>query len=323
MLSARTILKPLCASELWRLRRGSLRVLISQQRTLTEWALLLALVAMWGSSFMFNKLGVATVSPATLVAARLTLGALTMLALLHARGVRLPPFGPIWGAYAVLGIVGNAAPFFLITWAQQVVDSALAGILIAAMPLGTLVLAHFLVPDERMRPNRVLGFALGFGGIVFLMEPAAVAGLGGSAGQILSQLAVLCGALCYSANSVMARLLIKTDFMTAAAGTLLIAAALMLPIAIVHDRPWTLHPSSTSVAAILWLGIGPTAVATILYFRLISSAGPTFMSLVNYLSPAVAVFLGVTLLGEQPGVSAYAGLMLILAGIALSQWRHR
>ncbi|MDB5927218.1 MAG: hypothetical protein JWN13_6154 [Betaproteobacteria bacterium] len=304
-------------------RRGSRRICMSQQRTLTEWALLLALVAMWGSSFMFNKLGVATVPPATLVAARLTLGTLAMLALLHARGLRLPPIGPIWGAYAVLGIVGNAAPFFLITWAQQVVDSALAGILIAAMPLGTLVLAHLLVPGERMTSNRVLGFLLGFGGIVFLMEPAAVAGVGGSAIQILSQLAVLCGALCYSANSVMARLLIKSDFMVAAAGTLLIAAALMLPIAVVHDQPWTLHPSFTSVSAIVWLGVGPTAVATILYFRLISSAGPTFMSLVNYLSPAVAVFLGVTLLGEQLGVSAYTGLALILAGIALSQWRRR
>jgi drug/metabolite transporter (DMT)-like permease len=111
--------------------------------------------------------------------------------------------------------------------------------------------------------------------------------------------------------------------MAAAAGTLLVAAVLMLPIAIVHDKPWTLHPSVTSLAAIVWLGIGPTAVATILYFRLISSAGPTFMSLVNYLSPAVAVFLGVTLLGEHPGVSAYTGLVLILAGIALSQWRQR
>jgi drug/metabolite transporter (DMT)-like permease len=296
---------------------------MSQQRTLIEWALLLALVAMWGSSFMFNKLGVATVPPATLVAGRLTLGAVTMLALLYARGLRLPPLGPIWVAYAVLGIVGNAAPFFLITWGQQVVDSALAGILMAAMPLATLVLAHFLVQGEGMTPHRVLGFALGFAGILFLMEPAAVAGIGGAAIQILSQLAVLCGALCYSANSVMARLLIKSDFMVASAGTLLIAAALMLPIALVHDRPWTLHPSVSSTAAIVWLGVGPTAIATILYFRLISSAGPTFMSLVNYLSPVVAVFLGVTLLGEEPGVSAYTGFALILAGVAISQWRRR
>jgi drug/metabolite transporter (DMT)-like permease len=174
-----------------------------------------------------------------------------------------------------------------------------------------------------MTANRVTGFALGFAGIVFLMEPAAVAGMGGAAMQIVSQLAILCGALCYSANSVLARLLIKSDFTTAAAGTLLVAAVLMLPISLVHDRPWSLQPSFPSLAAIVWLGIGPTAIATIFYFRLISSAGPTFMSLVNYLSPAVAVFLGVTLLGEKPGVTAYGGLALILTGIAVSQWQRR
>jgi drug/metabolite transporter (DMT)-like permease len=102
-----------------------------------------------------------------------------------------------------------------------------------------------------------------------------------------------------------------------------VSTALMLPIALVHDRPWTLEPTLGSAAAVLWLGVGPTAVATICYFRLISSAGPTFMSLVNYLSPAVAVFLGVTLLGEAPGATAYAGLVLILGGIAVSQWRRQ
>jgi len=189
--------------------------------------------------------------------------------------------------------------------------------------LATLVLAHFLVEDERMTRGRVAGFALGFVGIVFLMEPAAAAGLGGAALQVLSQLAVLCGALCYSANSIVARLLIRTGVLAAATGTLLVSAILVLPLTIAIDAPWTLAPSASSVAAIVWLGLGPTAVATILYFRLISSAGPTFMSLVNYLSPAVAVFLGVSLLGEKPGVSAYSGLALILGGIAVSQWRRR
>jgi drug/metabolite transporter (DMT)-like permease len=295
---------------------------MQQQRTLTEWALLFALVAMWGSSFMFNKLSVATIPPATVVAARLAIAAVTLVALLYARGLRLPPPGPIWAAYALLGVLGNALPFFLITWGQQAIESALAGILIAVMPLATLVLAHFVISGERMTSRRVAAFALGFGGIMLLMEPAAVAGVGGTAIQILAQLAVLGGALCYAANSVVARLLVKTDFMVAAAGTLLIAALIMLPIALVHDVSWDARPSPVSLATVAWLGIGPTAIATIFYFRLISSAGPTFMSLVNYMSPAVAVFLGVTLLGEQPGVTAYAGLVLILSGIALSQWRR-
>jgi drug/metabolite transporter (DMT)-like permease len=293
------------------------------QRTARDWALLLSLVAMWGSSFMFNKIALDGVPPATVVAARLALGAITLVAILHARGARLPPWGRIWGAYALLGFVGNALPFYLIAWGQQYVESALAGILIAAMPLATLVLAHYAVQGERMTLNRTAGFALGFAGIVLLMEPAAVAGLGGAAIEIVAQLAILGGALCYSANSVLARLTVKSDFLAAATGTLLVGAVLMLPVALVYDAPWTLQPHAASVASIVWLGVGPTAVATICYFALIGSAGPTFMSLVNYLSPAVAVFLGVTLLGEKPGVTAYAGLGMILMGIALSQWGKR
>ena len=277
---------------------------------------------MWGSSFMFNKLAVASVPPASVVAARLALGALTLLVLVYARGVRLPPFGRIWGAYALLGFLGNALPFYLIAWGQQFIASALAGILIAAMPLGTLLLAHFAVSGERMTLNRIAGFAIGFAGIVLLMEPAAIAGLGGQAVDILAQLALLGGALCYSANSVLARLMVKTDFVSAATGTLLVAAAIMVPVALVHDAPWTLQASGASIASIVWLGIGPTAIATICYYALIGSAGPTFMSLVNYLSPAVAVFLGVALLGEKPGVVAYGGLAFILLGIAVSQWRR-
>ena len=293
---------------------------MQSRRTLTEWALLLALVAMWGSSFMFNKIGVATVPPLTLVACRLTIGALVLVVLLYGRGLHLPPAGPVWIAYTLLGLVGNALPFFLITWGQQTIDSALAGILMAAMPLATLVLAHFLVQGERMSASRVSGFALGFMGIIALMEPAAIAGVGGDALKVLSQLAVLGGALCYAANSVMARLIVKTDFLVAATATLLVSSVLVIPLAVALDEPWRIQPSLSSAMAIVWLGAGPTAIATILYFRLISSAGPTFMSLVNYLSPAVAVFLGVSLLGEQPGVHAYLGLALLLGGIAVSQY---
>jgi drug/metabolite transporter (DMT)-like permease len=279
-------------------------------------------VAMWGSSFMFNKQGLASVGPVTLVAARVGIAAAVLIAVVYARGMRLPPLGPVWAAYSVLGLLGNALPFFLITWGQQAIDSAVAGILMAAMPLSTLVLAHFFVAGERMSTQRVAGFLIGFAGVAVLMLPAIASGGGRTALYVLSQLAVLGGALCYSANSIVARLLVKTDFLVAAAATLLVATIAVAPIAFVLEQPWTLEPTFGSAASVVWLGLGPTALATILYFRLISSAGPTFMSLVNYLSPAVAVFLGVALLGEEPGANAYGGLALILGGIALSQ-SHR
>ena len=192
-------------------------------RDIRNWSLLLALVAMWGSAFMFMKIGVATVAPATLVAGRLVLAAAVLYAVMRARGLALPPPGRRWLPFAALAILGNSLPFYLIAWGQQFIDSALAGILISIMPLATLVLAHFFVAGERMTPPRVAGFATGFAGIVVLMGPAALAGLGGSAGTALAQAAVLGGALCYAGNSVLARRTITTDFLVTSTAVLIVA----------------------------------------------------------------------------------------------------
>jgi drug/metabolite transporter (DMT)-like permease len=287
-------------------------------RSAGDWLLLFALSAMWGSAFLFIKLGVATVPPATLVAGRLALGAIILYAALRWRGLRLPRLGRAWWPFTVLAVVGNGAPFFLISWGQQTIDSALAGILMAIMPLTTLLLAHFYVAGDRITAWRIAGFAIGFGGIVVLMGPSALAGLDA---DLIAELAVLAGAVCYAANSVLARRLISADFLVASTGVLVAGTVLMLPLALWFDHPWTLAPSAESVAAIVWLGIGPTALATILYFQLIAIAGPTFMSLVNYLSPVIALAAGVLMLGEQPGPRAFAGLALILFGIAVSRRR--
>ena len=293
-----------------------------QPRSLKDWGLLATLVALWGSNFMFVKLGVATVPPATLVAARLVIGAVILVAVIRAWGYTLPTIGRAWLPYVVLAVVGNCMPFWLITWGQTSIDSALAGILMAIMPLATLVLAHIWVAGEQMTRNRVAGFLLGFGGIVVLMGPAAVAGLGGTPIEILAQLAVLSGALCYAANTIIVRRTLKGDVMVASAAIIAVAAVISVPIALVVDQPWRLAPSWLSVSAVIWIGIGPTAIATLAYLKLIGSAGPTFMSLVNYCIPVVALFLGVAVLGEEPGASAYTGLVLILTGIALSQLRR-
>jgi drug/metabolite transporter (DMT)-like permease len=302
---------------------GRGRQLNSTQRTLSEWLLLAALVAMWGSSFMFIKLGVATVPTSTLVAARLILGAAILLAIMRLRGARLPPWGRVWGNYTILAILGNCIPFTAITWGQQRTDSALAGILMAVMPLATMVLAHFFVKGEHMTRNRVIGFILGFAGIIALMGPSVLDRISGLSLATLSQAAILFGALCYAGNSVLTRILARgDDVLVASTAMLLIASAIAVPLALLMDPPWQMNASATSLWAILWLGVGPTAIATVVYFKLIATAGPTFMSLVNYMAPAVAVFLGVVLLGEAPGLHAYVALALILLGIAVSQWRR-
>ena len=294
---------------------------MSNQRTPRDWALLLALVAMWGSSFMFIRIAVATLPPLTVVAGRIGIAAIVLISIVYLLGKRLTPPGKGWWPYLVIAIIGNAVPFYLITWGQQVVESALAGILIAIMPLATIALAHFLIAGEHLTRQRATGFAIGFLGIVLLMGPAALAGIGGDAVRIVSQLAVLGGALCYALQSVLTRLIIKGDILVSAATTMLIASVITVPVALWLDRSWTLVPTVSSFTAVVWLGVGPTAIATVLYFMLIRSAGPTFMSLVNYLSPGVAVMLGLLVLGETPQVNAYAGLALILVGLAFSQSR--
>lgn len=288
---------------------------------LRDWALLATLVALWGSNFMFIKIAVASIPPATLVAVRLVIGALILLAVVRALGYPFPRWGRIWGVYAAVAVVGNSAPFFLISWGQQFIDSALAGILMAIMPLTTLVLAHFFVAGERMTRFRVAGFLIGFGGIMVLMGPAALGGLGGSALEILAQAAVLGGALCYAAQSVLIRVKLTGDVMVASAAIISVSALISVPIALAVDAPWRLAPTAASLWTVLWIGIGPTALATIAYVRLIGTAGPTFMSLVNYCVPVLALFLGVALLGETPGDNAYGGLALILAGIGVSRLR--
>jgi len=290
--------------------------------TLKDWGMLAALVALWGSNFMFIKLGVAEVPPATLVATRLVIGAVILVAVVRALGYTFPSIGRAWIPYVVLAVVGNCMPFWFITWGQTSIDSALAGILMAIMPLTTLLLAHFFVAGEHMTRNRVLGFLLGFVGIVVLMGPAALAGLGGAPIEVLAQLSVLAGALCYAANGVIIRVTLRGDVMVASAAIIAVAAVVSVPVALVVDQPWHLDPGWTAVSILFWIGVGPTAIATLVHLKLIASAGPTFMSLINYCIPIVALLIGVALLGEDPGANAYSGLLLILAGIALSQLRR-
>lgn len=295
---------------------------MSTHRTLNEWLLLFALVAMWGSSFMFNGIAVSSLPPLTIVAGRIGIAAIVLLMFVYGSGRRLPAFGRNWWPFVVVALIGNAIPFYLITWGQQVVESALAGILMGFMPLATIVLAHFLIAGEHMTRQRAIGFAGGFCGIVLLMGPAALAGLGGDALRVIAQLSVLGGALCYAMQSVLTRLIIKGDVLVAAAATLLVASVIVVPVALWQTPPWTLSPRWQSVTAVCWLGVVPTAIATVLYFQLIRSAGPSFMSLVNYLSPGVAVLLGLWIMGEHPAPNAYLGLALILIGIAVANRRR-
>lgn len=290
------------------------------RRTSTDWILLLILALIWGTSFLFTKVAVHATSPATIVLARVSIGAVTLTILLFAAGLRLPPPGKIWVQFLALGIMGNALPFFLITWGQHGIDSGLAGILMAIMPLATLLLAHYFVDGEHMTAQTAVGFVAGFAGIVVLMGPGTLQRLGGDRSDVGHQAAVLAGALCYAVNVVLARRLPPTHVLVVSATTLTAATLVMLAVLTAQGHSLSaMLPTQRSLPSVLWLGFVSTAAATLIYFRIIASAGPTFLSLINYLIPVIAVIAGIWLLGEELGANALVALALILGGVALSQ----
>jgi drug/metabolite transporter (DMT)-like permease len=293
-------------------------------RPVTHWLLLFALVAMWGSAFMMTGIAVRAFSPVVLVTVRLVGGAVLLTGLVLARGMQFPRHGRFWLFSLLLAIAGNALPFWLISFGQQRVESGLAGILMGVMPLTTMVLAHFFVPGERLNAIRAAGFALGFAGLVVLLGPTALLELEGQGGVLLYELAILGGAVCYALNAVLARHRPPADPQVAAAGVTLAGGLLMLPLGL------PAAPAELAAAPLgpLWalaaLTVVATAIATVVFLKLVVIAGPSFTSFINYLIPVWAVLMGMLFLGERPGAAALIALVLILGGIAVSELgRHR
>jgi drug/metabolite transporter (DMT)-like permease len=277
-----------------------------------DWALLAALGLLWGGAFMFQEVAVESVGPATATAIRLVLGALALCALLRLRLGALPRQGRLWAWLAAIALLGNVLPFALTTWAQERVESNFAGVLTATAPLITVALAHFFMPGERLTLRRLFGVALGFAGVAVLLGPAA--DLGDS--ELAAVAALLAAAGCYAATAVVAARMPDLPALPAAAGVLLIAALVATPAAFAVERP--MHegpPDAAAVAALLALGLCITAGGTWAYFKLARRAGPSFLSLFNYLNPLVAVGCGWLFLGEELSAGLGPALVLIVAGL--------
>ncbi|MBA2777602.1 DMT family transporter [Billgrantia kenyensis] len=293
-------------------------------RPVSHWLLLVALAVMWGSSFALTRIAVAEMTPAMLVAGRNVIAACGLMLLVLLLRRAFPRGRRVWSFMLAIAIVGNMMPFLLISWGQQRIDSGLAGILMAVMPLLTLVLAHFLVPGERMVPHRLAGFVVGFLGILTLVGPTALLEMGGQGETLLAQLAVLAGAACYAVNAIISRHKPSSDAWSTSALVLGMAWLLTMPLAAATwpvDMPIVPVLSAGALWAVVVLGLVCTALGSVVYFTLVAAAGPTFLSLINYLIPVWAVLIGALFLGERPELHHLLAMGLILAGVGWSQRR--
>lgn len=276
--------------------------------------LLVILAVMWSSSFTVIKVGVETVPPTTLAMLRVVIGAVVLYVWLKAKRQALPTELRLWGSFFLIGCIGNAIPFTLINWGEQKIPSGLAAIVIAAMPLAALVLGR-VFSDEILNARRLIGVLVGFAGVVFLIGPQELLALGH---QVLRQLAVVTAAVCYAISGILVRKLPGAKPLQHGTGVLIASAVVLVPASFLVDQPWTLSFSAEALAASLYLGVFPTAVAIILLIVVVSSRGVTFLALNNYIIPIMGVVWGYLFLGEVITQEALIALALIFAGVAIA-----
>lgn len=276
------------------------------------WLLFLALL--WGPSFLFIKVAVSEIPPLTLVVGRVGIAAILLYFVLLMLKRKLPRPGAIWKHFAIVGLFAHAVPFFLINWGEMHIDSAIASILNGTTPLFTLLIAHFTIHDDRMTTNKVLGVIVGFAGLILLVSPAFRSGMQASTWGLI---AVTVAACSYGVAIVYARLkLIGLPPLVAPTAQLMMAFVFMLPLALFWEQPFALSfPSWPAAGSLLALSVFGTAIAFVVYYRILENTGATYLSMVTYLFPVFGVILGIIVLDEKISWQAYAGCALILFGV--------
>ena len=287
-----------------------------------DWLGMIALVIMFGSAFMFTKLSVQEYPASIVAAGRIIIAAGLLIVFAIFRRDSFVFVKKHFGLLIALAFFGSCLPFYLISWGQQTVDSSIAGILMAIMPLTTIVLAHFFVVGESLTTNRVIGFILGFIGILVLFGPGALSKFDSGGDRLIAMLAILIGAVSYAINTIIAKQLPNESFVAMSAAVLTIASLMMIPAFFIANSTWEISTNSTAFVSLLLLGIFPTAIATVIYFAIIARVGPSFLSQINYLIPVWAVLIGVVFLNEKIGINALVALAIILLGIAIAQRKN-
>ncbi|HYX76858.1 MAG TPA: DMT family transporter [Gaiellaceae bacterium] len=275
-------------------------------------AMLIALSLLWGASFLFIKVAVRELTPATLITGRLGLAALTLAALIPfvvGTGETARQLRAYWPWLVVVALVNTAIPFWLLSWGETRIDSGLASIIQAAVPIFNALIAFVAFHESRVTGSRLVGVAVGFVGVALLVGAQPE-------GKVLGALAVVGMAFCYGLGGLLtSRYLKPVTPMVVAFASCAIATLVWLPVGIAQAPGQT--PGWKTIGSVVALGVAGTAVAYLLFFGLITDAGPAYAALVTYLIPPIALAYGAIFLGERFGASAFGGLALILAGVAL------
>lgn len=286
-----------------------------------HWFVFILLGAIWSSSFLWIKIGVQEIGPMALTAFRMLFGALTAVAIGIYQGVQWPRDWKTWSMFAILGPASLAIPIFFISWGEQTIDSAVASVLNATVPLFTIFLAHFLLQDDKITAQKFIGLLIGFAGVVVLMSKDLFAS---ERTSVLGQMAVILASMFYAGSAVFARKLTQHVQGTVRGAMPLITSTLfMWALGPVAERPFLFPSLPLTWVAILWLGILGSGLAVIMLWYLIHEIGPTRTTLVTYLFPVGGVILGVAFLNEPLSWQLVAGTVLIVSSLAVVNWKSR
>jgi drug/metabolite transporter (DMT)-like permease len=278
-----------------------------------ELVLLLALSTLWGASYSFIKVGVETIPPVTLIAARTFIAGAVLLAVIRWRGLRLPTDTVTWRRFLFQACLNSVVPFTLIAWAQQSTDAALATILNSTSPIFTFLLTVFVTQHEAVTGRKLFGVGAGMVGICLIVGVQALGGLGH---ELWAQIAIVAATVCYAGAAIFGKNFKGLDPMMPAAGSMICGAVILIPASLVLEQPWTLAPSLASILALLALSLFSTALAFVIYFRLVQTLGSVGTTAQAYLRVPIGVMIGVLVLGESLSSNARLGLLCIVAGVA-------
>jgi drug/metabolite transporter (DMT)-like permease len=281
---------------------------------MTEYALLVVLASLWAASYTFIKMGVETIPPLTLMAGRTLIAGLLLLVVLRLRGIPFPTDIRTSGQMLVQAVVNTVLPFTFIAWSETSIDAGVAVVLNATTPLFAFMIGAVALQREPVTPRKSFGVILGIIGVAIIVGPNALSRLGA---DVVPQLVVVAASVCFACGAIYGKNFSKMDPMIPAAGSMLLGGVLLVPPALLVDRPWTLSPSQSSLVALVLLAVFTTALAFSIFFRLVRTLGSIAVTAQAYLRAPIGVLIGAALLHERVGWNVWAGLAVVLVSVTL------